>query len=70
MSADLVGKSVAYQYAKGKFVPAVVVEYVPDKPQGDYRLGGFTNSEQKAAGGGDVFNVFSVLGTTQGSFKL
>lgn len=70
MSAFPVGKKVKYEYEKGKFVPAWVVEYVEGKPEGDYRLGGFTNSDQKELGAGDVFNVWSVYGDGQGAFTV
>lgn len=64
-----VGELVSYQYAAGKYVPAVIVEYQAGKDAGDYRLGGFTNSDQKADGAGDVFNLWSTPGSKQGNFK-
>lgn len=64
------GTKVRYQYAKGKFVPAWVVEYEAGKDEGDHRIAGFTNSDQKKDGAGDVFNVWSVVGSIQGSFEV
>ena len=64
------GTQVDYQYAKGKFVPAWVVEYVAGRDEGDHRVAGFTNTDQKNDGAGDVFTVWSVVGDTQGSFKV
>jgi hypothetical protein len=62
-----VGTKVQYQYETGKFVPAFIIEYVEGRPEGDYFIGGFNVHDSK---GGDVFRVWSVVGTTQGSFKV
>ena len=70
MPAIPVGTKVNYEYHEGDHVPAFVVEYQEGKDEGDYRLGGFCNSAQKAEGQGDVFNLWSVLGSGQGSFQL
>ena len=64
-----VGKQVEYN-ADGEWVPAWVVEYQAGKDAGDHRVAGFTTSAQKAAGGGDVFNVWSTPGTKPGNFRL
>jgi hypothetical protein len=64
------GTKIEFEYAEDKFVPGWVVEYEAGRPQGDHRIAGFSNSDQKEAGEGDVWNVWSVVGSKRGSFKV
>ena len=64
-----VGQKVWYQYEADKFAVAQVIQYEPGKDGGDYLVAGFSLPDQ-AQSHGDVFRVWSGVGTTQGSFKL
>lgn len=64
------GKRVRYEYETGRFVPGFVVEYAAGKDEGDHLICGFSNSDQRAAGEGDTYAKWSVLGEGQGTFRL
>lgn len=68
MSA-LVGAKGTYHDEHGD-VPAWVIEYDAGKESGDYLVGGFTSAKAHAAGQGDVFRVWTVLGSEQGAFTV
>lgn len=69
MGAIEVGTVVIWHSDYGD-VPAWVIEYEEGRPEGDYRIAGFTNTAMKEAGAGVVFNVRSVFGEEHGAFSV
>lgn len=49
-------------------VPAWVIEYHAGRDEGDHLVGGFVNAAGHAAGQGDVFRVWTVVGDEKGAF--
>jgi len=69
MGAIPVGTQGTYHSEHGD-VPCWVVEYVADRPGGDYRVAGFWNSVAQEAGQGEVFSLQTVFGEEQGAFSV
>jgi len=68
MAGIAIGKKVTYHSEHGD-VPAWVIEYEAGRDAGDHLVAGFTNAGMHAAGGGDVFRHWSVVGDEQGAFS-
>jgi len=60
-----VGKLGTYHSEDGD-IPCLVIAYVAGRDGGDHLIGGF----HVAAGKGDVFREWTVVGTEQGAFTV